>query len=90
MCVARVSFPPDARDSDLWVVLEDVFVRDAGGVQHCLGGGEVMLAGQGGGVLVEAAAWFRVGEVEVARLFGDALLFEVGRVYGGGSCVCVL
>jgi hypothetical protein len=48
--VARVAFPPDTRDSDLGVVFEDVFIGDAGGVEHCLGGGEVMLAGQGGGV----------------------------------------
>jgi hypothetical protein len=87
--VARVSFPPDACNADLRVVLEDVFVRHAGGVEHCLGGGEVMLAGQGGGVFVEATAWFRVGEVEVARLFGDALLLEVGGIHGG-SCCCML
>lgn len=87
--VARVALPPHARYADLWVVFENVLVWHAGCVQHCLRGWEVMLAGQGGGIFVQTAAGFRIGEIEVTGFFGYSLLFEVGGIHydcGGVSC----
>ena len=76
--LARVALPPDGRDADLRRLLHHLTVGHAGAVQHGLGAGEVMAAGDGGGPAVEVAARWDAGEL-------DVVLGRLGVVGRGGA-----
>lgn len=84
--LARVSLPPDGGHTNLGRLLHHVPIGDACGVEHGLGAGEVMAAGEVGGPAVEVAAGGDALELEVVlgglgvEGRGGAFLRHAGRL----------